>query len=71
MMMMLKAELSKYRELDNAALEQEKLSLEKELFGYKMKQKTMQLNDTSLFKKARHKIAFINMLLTQREMSEV
>lgn len=68
---MLKSEISSIRELDSEELSQKKLELEKEIFQLKMKQKTMQLNDTSLFKKNRHLISFINMLLTQREMSEV
>jgi ribosomal protein L29 len=67
---MLKTELGQIRDLDTSALEAQRVELEKELFDLKMKQKTMQLNDTSLFKKARHKIAFINMLLTQRSISE-
>lgn len=67
---MLKSELSLIRDLNMSSLEALRLQLEKELFNLKMKQKTMQLSDTSLFKKARHKIAFINMLITQRFISE-
>jgi ribosomal protein L29 len=67
---MLKSELKQFRDLETPALEEALFSLEKELFSLKMQQKTMQLNDTSLFKKARHKVAFINMLLTQRALSE-
>ncbi len=68
---MLKNELSKIRELSIDELQAKELDLQKFLFDLKMKQKTMQLNDLSQFKKTRHKIAFIKMLITQKSLSEV
>jgi ribosomal protein L29 len=44
--------------------------LEKELFYLRFKQKTMQLNDTSQFKKVGHLIAFIKMLDAQYVLSQ-
>jgi ribosomal protein L29 len=69
--MMLKNELSEIRELSIDELQAKELDLQKFLFDLKMKQKTMQLNDLSQFKKTRHKIAFIKMLITQKSLSEV
>jgi ribosomal protein L29 len=68
---MLKKELSSLRSLKVNDLEALLLTVQKELFNLKMKQKTMQLNDTSQFKKLRHKFAFIKMLITQKSLSEV
>ncbi|MFN9691926.1 MAG: 50S ribosomal protein L29 [Vampirovibrionales bacterium] len=68
---MLKNELSEIRELSIDELHAKELDLQKFLFDLKMKQKTMQLNDLSQFKKTRHKIAFIKMLITQKSLSEV
>jgi ribosomal protein L29 len=68
---MLKDELILFRDLSTAELEEKCIELQKFMFQLKMDQKRMQLNDTSLFKKTRHKLAFINMLLTQRSLSEV
>jgi|NOAtaT_6_FD_contig_21_1493011_length_361_multi_3_in_0_out_0_1 ribosomal protein L29 len=68
---MLKNELSEIRELSIDELQAKELDLQKFLFDLKMKQKTMQLNDLSQFKKTRHKIAFIKMLITQKSLSEV
>ena len=68
---MLKNELSQIRELSIDELRAKELDLQKKLFDLKMKQKTMQLNDLSPFKKTRHQVAFVKMLLTQRSISEV
>ncbi|MCE2930800.1 MAG: 50S ribosomal protein L29 [Vampirovibrionales bacterium] len=68
---MLKNELSEIRELSIDELQAKELDLQKFLFDLKMKQKTMQLNDLSQFKKTRHKITFIKMLITQKSLSEV
>ncbi|XVJ51124.1 MAG: 50S ribosomal protein L29 [Vampirovibrio sp.] len=68
---MLKNELSQIRELSIDELRAKELDLQKKLFDLKMKQKTMQLNDLSQFKKTRHQVAFVKMLLTQRSISEV
>ncbi len=69
--MMLKKELASLRSLKVSDLESLLLTVQKELFDLKMKQKTMQLNDTSQFKKLRRKFAFIKMLITQKSLSEV
>jgi ribosomal protein L29 len=67
---MLKNEKNEIRSFTKEQRAAKLQDLEKDLFFLKFKQKTMQLNDTSQFKKASHLIAFIKMLDAQYLLSE-
>lgn len=54
------------RERSSEDLAQLKESLEKDLFGYRMKNFTGQLEDTSLLKKSKKDIARIELILHER-----
>ena len=57
------------RERSTEDLEELKGSLQKDLFGYRMKNFTGQLEDTSLMKKSRKDIARIELILHERAVS--
>ena len=67
---MLKREKSEIRAFSKEQRIAKLNELQKDLFFLKFKQKTMQLNDTSQFKKVSHLIAFIKMLDAQYELSQ-